>query len=174
MHTLNRKPSVAFDLFRVLLIPAGLLVAAALILVSLSQSTADRIIGQLQSNFGGSKQAEVAFLYLGHQIQGGRFHIRGVVQNITPDPIEQLDAMIRLYAPNRELLETAIVRMDREMIASDDIARFELVYPDSGSRFSSYSVEFKLRSGKVVPYLDMRESRAKPVRLPAASTQSEK
>jgi hypothetical protein len=142
-----------------MLIPLGMIATAGLFLVLLPQSAVDRMVQEVHSFLGGSKQAEVAFLYLGHQIKDGRFHIRGVIQNITPDPIEQLDATIRLYAPGRELLETAIVRMDKEIIDPNEIARFELVYPDSGARFSSYSVEFKLRRGKIIPYIDMRANK---------------
>jgi hypothetical protein len=171
---LNRQTSAFFDLIRVLLIPLALASAAALFLALLPQSAADGMLKQLQLRIGGTARTEVAFLYLGHQVRGGRFHIRGVVRNITPDPIEQLDATIRLYAGNRDLLETAIVRMDKEIIAPNQIARFELVYPDSGSEFSSYSVEFKLRSGKVIPYRDMRESRTESEGTPATGVPEEK
>ena len=98
----------------------------------------------------------IAFLYLGHEIQNDEFHIRGVVRNITTEPIEKLDAVVRLYSHNRELLETDIVRMDKETIEPDEVAQFELVYPNYQSEFSSYSVEFKLRQGAFVPYKDMR------------------
>jgi len=174
LHTLNRKPSTFYDLLRILLIPLGLVAVAGLLLVLLPQSAADSITLQLQAHTGGTDRTEVAFLYLGHQIQDGRFHVRGVVRNIAAEPLEQLDATIRLYAPNRELLETAIVRMDKEIITPSEIARFELVYPDYRSEFSSYSVEFKLRRGKVIPYRDMREPVTRPDQTPAASIQSEK
>lgn len=174
MLTLNRQPSAFFDLARVLLIPLALVVAAALFLALLPQSAADGMLGQLRLRIGSTAQTEVAFLYLGHQIRGNRFHIRGVVRNITPEPIEQLDATIRLYARNRELLETAIVRMDKETIAPNQIARFELVYPDYRSEFSSYSVEFKLRDGKVIPYRDLRESQPQSEETPAAGVPQEK
>lgn len=132
------------------------------------------MLGQLRLRIGSTAQTEVAFLYLGHQIRVNRFHIRGVVRNITPEPIEQLDATIRLYARNRELLETAIVRMDKDTIAPNQIARFELVYPDYRSEFSSYSVEFKLRNGKVIPYRDLRESKPESEETPATGVQQEK
>jgi hypothetical protein len=153
------KPSVFIDLLRVLLIPLSLIVAAGLALILLPQSTTDRFVQELQSRRGVSAQEKIAFLYLGHRIQNNEFHIRGVVRNITADPIEQLDAAVRLYSPGRDLLETAIVRMDKETIGSDEIARFELVYPDYRSEFSSYSVEFKLRRGDVMSYKDMRKTR---------------
>jgi hypothetical protein len=174
LQTLNRQPSAFFDLARVLLIPLALAAAAALFLALMPQSAADGLLRQVQQRGGGAARMEVAFLYLGHQIRDGRFHVRGVVRNITPDPIEQLDAVIRLFGRNRDLLETAIVRMDKETIAPNQIARFELVYPDYQSEFSSYSVEFKLRSGKVIPYRDMRESQTESEETPAAGVQQEK
>jgi len=54
------------------------------------------------------------------------------------------------------VLETAIVRLDKEIIAPDEVAQFNLVYPDYKSEFAGYSVAFKLRQGPFVPYKDMR------------------
>jgi hypothetical protein len=149
----------------------SLIVAAALILAVLPQSTADRIIDGIHLRRGDSVREKIAFLYLGHQIQSNRLQIRGVIRNITTEPIEQLDANVKLYSPERDLLETAIVRMDKETIAPDELARFDLVYPNFKSNFSSYSVEFKLRQDGIIPYKDLRESRDQPDRKPAGSTQ---
>jgi hypothetical protein len=157
LQTLDRRPHVFIDLFRVLLIPLSLIVAVGFILILLPQSTTDKFVQDLQFRSSASGSARIAFLYLGHQQQNDELKIRGVVRNITTDPIEQLDAAVRLYSSNGDLLETAIVRMDKETLDPDEIARFELVYPEYGSEFSSYSVEFKLRSGEVVPYKDMRQ-----------------
>ena len=77
-----------------------------------------------------------------------QFHIRGVVRNITASPIEQLDAVVRFYAQDRSLLETIIVRMDKETIGPNEIAQFELVYPNDRLEFAGYSTEFKLRQGE--------------------------
>lgn len=139
-----------------MLILLGIVVAAGFVLILLPQATTDNFVEDLRSRSGASGREMIAFLYLGHEVQNGAFHIRGVVRNITTAPIEQLDAAIRLYSNNRELLETAVVRMNKETIDPDAIARFEMVYPDYQSEFSSYSVEFKLRRGAIVPYKDMR------------------
>lgn len=156
-QTLDRRPHVFIDLFRVLLIPLSLIVAAGFLLILLPQSATDKLVQDLQFGSSASGGAKLAFLYLGHQQKNGELKIRGVVRNISTDPIEQLDAAVRLYSSDGDLLETAIVRMDKETLDPDEIARFELVYPEHGSEFSSYSVEFKLRSGEVVPYKDMRQ-----------------
>lgn len=164
-----------YDLLRVLLIFASLIAAAGLLLVLLPQTAIDRIALEIETRGDVSSQGEIALLYLGHRVQDDRFQLRGVVRNITPDPIDELEAAVRLYAPDHELLETAIVRMDKETIAPGEIARFELVYPNYRSEFKSYSVEFKLRRGKVIPYTDMREEPpAQSGSTPADSTQSKK
>lgn len=155
-HTLDRKSSLFIDLFRVLLIPLSLIVAAGFILILLPQSATDKLVQDLQSRSGATGREKIALLYLGHQLKNSELKIRGVVRNISTDPIEQLDAAIRLYSSDGELLETAITRMDKETIGPDEIAQFELVYPEYRSEFSSYSVEFKLRRGEVVPYKDLR------------------
>ena len=56
------------------------------------------------------------------------------------------------------LLETAVVRMELETIAPDSIAAFHLIYPDYDGKFSSYSVDFKLRDGEILLYKDMRSA----------------
>ena len=56
-------------------------------------------------------------------------------------------------------METTVVRMSKETIAPDEVAQFELVYPNYRSEFASYSVEFKLRQGAIVRYKDMRGTR---------------
>jgi hypothetical protein len=157
LQTLDRKPHIFIDLFRVLLIPLSLIVAVGFILILLPQSTTDKLVQDLQFQSSASGRERLAFLYLGHQQKNGELKIRGVVRNITTDPIEQLAAAVRLYSSDGDLLETAIVRMDKETLDPDEIARFELVFPEYKSEFSSYSVEFKLRSGEVVPYKDMRQ-----------------
>ena len=156
LQTLPQKPSSLFALLRALLILLSIVVAAGFLLILLSPSTTERFVEDLKSRSNAPGQEMIAFLYLGHEIQNDEFHIRGVVRNITTEPIEKLDAVVRLYSHNRELLETDIVRMDKETIEPDEVAQFELVYPNYQSEFSSYSVEFKLRQGAFVPYKDMR------------------
>ena len=65
---------------------------------------------------------------------------------------------VRLYAADGSLLETAVVRMDTEVIAPDATSSFHLTYPDYTGQFGSYSVDFKLRQGDSLPYKDMRRS----------------
>jgi hypothetical protein len=156
LQTLPQRSSLIFDILRILLIVLTLVVAAGFTLILMSESTTDRFVEDLRTRSNASSQQMIAFLYLGHEIQNEEFHIRGVVRNITTEPIEQLDAAVRLYSNDRELIETAVVRMNKEIIDPDEIAQFELVYPNYQSEFSSYSVEFKLRRGEFVNYKDMR------------------
>lgn len=157
--TLQGRPWIITDLLRALLILLSLVVAAGFILILLPQPAVDRMAKDLQSRRGASQQEIIAFLYMGDEIKNNEFHIRGVVRNITTEPIEQLDAAVRLYSHDGSILETAVVRMSKEIIAPDEIAQFELVYPNYQSEFGSYSVEFKLRQGAFVHYKDMRGMR---------------
>jgi len=84
-----------------------------------------------------------------------QIHIRGAVRNITAAPIEQLDAVVRFYAQDRSLLETIIVRMDREIIGPNEIARFELVYPNDRMGFAAIQPS-STAPGAKVPYSDWR------------------
>lgn len=155
--TFRKRSGMATDLARALLILLSLVVAAALVLVLLPQPTVDKIAQYLESRKQTARPEKIVFLYLGDEIANGQFHIRGVVRNITASPIEQLDAVVRFYTQDRSLLETTIVRMDKETIGPNEIAQFELVYPNDRLEFSGYSTEFKLRQGELVPFKDLRK-----------------
>jgi hypothetical protein len=157
--TFQRRPWALSDLLRALLVILSLVVAAGFILILLPQPSIDRMAQDLQSRHSGPQQYRIALLYLGDTIQNNEFKIRGVVRNITTDPIDQMDVAIRFYAHDGDILQTTIVRMNKETIAPDEVAQFELVYPDYKMEFGSYAVEFKLRDGALIPYKDMRANR---------------
>lgn len=160
IQTLQKRPSLAMDLLRAGLVILALVVAAGFILIVLPQRAVDTMSQDLQARSGmAPKQDLVALLYLGDEVKDKEFHVRGVVRNITTQPIEKLDASIRLYGSGGNLLETAIVRMDKESFAPDETAEFHLVYLNYDMQFSRYAVDFKLRQGDLVPYKDMRGSR---------------
>ncbi|MBP1594725.1 MAG: hypothetical protein H6Q05_102 [Acidobacteria bacterium] len=151
------SPTVAADLLRGLLIVLALVVAAGFSLILLPQSTLDSVVqGLLLRNAPPPAQERIALLYLGDETQGKEFRIRGVIRNISAEPIEKLDAAIRLYASDGTLLETAIVRMDAETVTPDATSTFTLSYPEYDGRFARYSLDFKLRQGDILPYKDMR------------------
>lgn len=157
--TVHAKPWLVTDLLRVLLVLLSLVVAAGFVLVVLPQPTVDRMTQSLEARHGTAQQEKIAFLYLGDEVRDNEFHIRGVLRNITALPIEQLDAAVRLYAHDGTILQTTVVRMNKETIAPDEIAQFELVYPNYRMEFAKYSVDFTLREGGFVPYKDMRATR---------------
>jgi len=156
-ETLQRRPWILTDLFRALLILLSLVVAVGFILILLPQSTVDQMAGEIQSRRTTAQPDQVALLYLGDELINNDFHVRGVVRNITTAPIERLDAAVRFFSHDGTVLETTIVRMNKERIDPDEIAQFDLVYPNYRSEFGSYAVEFKLREGSIVPYKDMRQ-----------------
>jgi hypothetical protein len=157
--TVQSKPWLLTDLLRVLLVLLSLVVAAGFILIVLPQPAVDKMTQSLEARHGATQQEKIAFLYLGDEVKDSEFHIRGVVRNITTSPIEQLDAAIRLYGHDGTLLQTTIVRMDKETIEPDEIAQFELVYPNYKMQFAKYSVDFESREGELISYKDMRTTR---------------
>ena len=149
--------TVAADLMRGSLIVLSLVVAAGFFLILLPQSTLDGVAESLRLRNAPLPVPEsISLLYLGDETQGKEFRIRGVIRNISPEPIEKLDAAVRLYASDGTLLETAIVRMDAESIAADATSTFTLSYPDYNGQFARYSLDFKLRQGDILSYKDMR------------------
>lgn len=138
------------------MIVMALVVAAGFIMIIIPRATFDRAAQNLQERRGKAIQEQIALLYLGDEIKDQRFSIRGVIRNITTQPIEKVDAAIRLYLMDGSLVETNLVRMNKETIAPDETAEFRLVYPNYSSQFGSYAVDFKTRDGNNVFYRDMR------------------
>jgi hypothetical protein len=156
-HSAGASSSLAGDVMRGVLILLAICVAAGLALVVVPESTIDSLAQTLRLRSGELPKAEqISLLYLGDETKGKEFHIRGAVRNISTQPIEKLDAVIRLYAPDGSLQETTVVRMDSEVIAPDATATFHLSYPDYSGQFGSYRVDFKLRQGEPMPFKDMR------------------
>lgn len=122
----------------------------------MSEPAFDRFASRLEPAKTEATTEKIAFLYLGDEVVDNTFHIRGVVRNISSENIVGLDANIRLYSHDSILLETAVARMDIEVIAPDAVAQFHLVYPNYTGQLGSYSVDFKLRQGGPVPFRDMR------------------
>jgi hypothetical protein len=150
--------SFIMDMVRILLLILALVVALGFTLILLPQATVENAAQRLQTHGGPARQEQIALLYLGDEIKDGNFNVRGLVRNITTQPIEKLDAVIRLYSADGSLAETDFVRMDKETVAPDATAEFHLVSPNYNSQFGSYAVDFKFRQGDLVLYRDMRTS----------------
>lgn len=159
--TLQERSPLILDILRGALMMLAFVAAAALLLVAMPQGGVDRVAAALRPrNAPGPPPEKIAFLYLGDEVKQNQFHIRGVVRNITAQPIEQLQAVIRLYAPDRTLLETQVVRMDTETLFPNATASFHLSFPEYRGQFGSYSLDFKLAQGEAVLYKDIRETQA--------------
>lgn len=152
----------ALGVLRTALVFLAFVVAAGFVLILLPQGTIETMTHGLQSRYAPPPAQEmISFLYLGDEVKDNEFHIRGVIRNITTQPVEHLDAALRLYSQDGSLLETAVVRMDTELIQPDATAEFHLNYPNYKGQFGSYSVDFKLRQGELVPYKDVRGTRVR-------------
>jgi len=149
-------PSLLAELGRALLIILSLVVAGGFALILLPQPAVDSLADSIRARYTAAPQEQIALLYLADEIRNGEFVVRGVVRNITPQPIKQMEAAIRFYSHEGRVLRTTIVRMDKDEIAPDEIAKFELSFPNYKMEFASYAVEFGLRQGALVPYKEMR------------------
>ena len=154
----NRKSGAWLDLCRALVLIAGLVALFGVALVLLPQSAVDKMAAQLE-NRSDSEHEKIALLYLADEFTDDTFRIRGVIRNIAAAPMEQIDAVVRLYSRDRTLLETVVVRLDKNVIEPNDFARLELTIPGHTIGFAGYAVEFKLREGGVLPYRDLRRQR---------------
>jgi hypothetical protein len=149
--------SMASEIMRAVFILLALWIAVSLVLILLPDGAIDRMAQTLLLRSGRlPSQERISLLYLGDETKGKEFHIRGVVRNISTQPIEKLDATVRLYAVDGSLMETVVVRMDAEVIAPDATSSFHLTLPEYAGQFGSYAVDFKLRQGEAMSYKDMR------------------
>jgi preprotein translocase subunit SecG len=156
-HTVHPGSSVASEMMRAVLILLAIWITISLVLILLPDGAIDRMAQTLRLRSGQlPPQERISLLYLGDETKGKEFHIRGVVRNISTQPIEKLDATVRLYAVDGSLLETAVVRMETELIAPDATSSFHLTFPEYAGQFGSYAVDFKLRQGEAMSYKDMR------------------
>lgn len=157
-HSVRPGAPVLRDILRFALVLLAFCVAAGLVVIVLPQGMIDRMAQNLRLRHPEAVQQEkISLLYLGDETKDKEFHIRGTVRNISTQPIEKLDAAVRLYAPDGSLLETLVIHMDTDQIAPDAISSFHLIYPDYKGQFASYAVDFKLRQqGETLPYKDMR------------------
>ena len=158
-RTLDRPPSMTSDLLHAALVILAVGIAIGFTLVVIPQATFDNMARNLQERRAGVQKEQLAFLYLGDEIKDKEFQIRGVVRNITDEPLEKIDAAVRLYAVDGRLFQTTLVRMDKESFAPDETAEFRMVYPDYDQNIGSYSVDFVTRDGVLVNYKDMRAAR---------------
>jgi hypothetical protein len=164
--THQQRSGMLSDLFRAFLIILSLIVAAGFTLILLSQPTIDRMAQDLRTQYGAPQQEKIALLFLGDTVKDNEFQVQANIRNISKAPIEHLDAAIRFYSHTGRIQETVMVRMDKEILAPDEIGQFRLAYPNSKMEFSRYAVEFKLRQGELIAYRDMRTARQQSSRNP--------
>ena len=154
---LSDVPSLAVRVLRASLVLLALIVAAGFALLILPQGMMEKMVQTVRATKAADLPSEkIALLYLGDEVKGDEFHIRGVVRNISSEPVEKLDATVRLYSGDNTLLETVVVRMHLEVIPPDAISELHLSYPKYNGQFTSYSVDFKLRQGDPISYKDRR------------------
>jgi hypothetical protein len=154
---LSDTPSYAVRAVRAGLVFLALIVAIGFVLILLPQSMMEKMVQTVRATKAADLPSEkIALLYLGDELKGDEFHIRGVVRNISSEPVQRLDATVRLYSADNTLLETVVVRMHLDVIPPDATSEFHLSYPKFNGQFTSYSVDFKLRQGDHVSYKDRR------------------
>jgi hypothetical protein len=156
-NTYQQRSGTLSDIFRAFLIILSLIVAAGFVLILLSQSTIDKMAQDLRTQYGSPQQEKISLLFLGDTVKDNEFQVEADIRNISKAPIEHLDAAIRFYSHTGRILETVMVRMDKEILAPDEKGQFRLTYPNSKVEFSRYAVEFKLRQGELIAYRDMRQ-----------------
>jgi hypothetical protein len=152
----QQRSGILSDLFRAFLVILSLVVAAGLTLILLSQPTIDRMAQDLRSQYGAPQQEKISLLFLGDTVKDNEFQVQANIRNISKAPIEHLDAAIRFYSHTGRIMETVMVRMDKEILAPDEKGQFRLTYPNSKMEFARYAVEFKMRQGELIAYRDMR------------------
>jgi hypothetical protein len=153
-----KRPFILNGFVQTILLILSVAVAIALILTVMPEGTFNGMTQNLEARNAATSQAVIGLLALGDQIKDNEFHVGGEIRNISSTRIEKLDASVRFYGHDGNALETTIVRMDKEVIAPDETASFNLVHSNYQNEYARYSVEFKFRQGDKAAYKDMRKT----------------
>ena len=153
-----KRPFILNGFVQTILLILSVVVAIALILTVMPEGTFNGMTQNLEARNAATGQAVIGLLALGDQIKDNEFQVGGEIRNISSARIEKLDASVRFYGHDGNVLETTIARMDKEVIAPDETASFNLVHSNYQNEYARFSVEFKFRQGDKAAYKDMRKT----------------
>jgi len=81
------------------------------------------------------------------------FSLQGEVWNQTKAPIENVQAVVRIWGNDRQLLDTVTVAIEPKVLPPSQAASFNLTYNKNSPFLYGYDVAFQAGDGKVIPHI---------------------
>lgn len=81
------------------------------------------------------------------------FTLQGEVWNQTKAPVENIQAVVRVWGRDRQLLDTVWVPLEPNALAPSQAASFNLTYDKNSPFLYGYEVSFQGADGKVIPHI---------------------
>ena len=81
------------------------------------------------------------------------FTLQGEVWNQTKAPIENIQAVVRIWGNDRQLLDTVTVPVEPNVLPPLQAASFNLTYNKNSPFLYGYEVAFQGADGKVIPHI---------------------
>lgn len=108
------------------------------------------------NNFASVKQLEewpLRLTALVYQRTYEGFSLQGEVWNQTKAPIENAQAVVRVWGNDRQLLDTVTVPLDPNPLPPSQAASFNLTYDKNSPFLYGYDMTFRGPDGKVIPHV---------------------
>lgn len=81
------------------------------------------------------------------------FSLQGEVWNQTKAPLENVQAVVRVWGNDRQLLDTLTVPLEPSVLPPSQAASFNLTYNKNSPFIYGYEVAFQSADGKVIPHI---------------------
>ncbi len=81
------------------------------------------------------------------------FTLQGEVWNQTKRPMENVQAVVRIWGNDRQLLDTVTVPLEPGVLPPSQAASFNLTYNKNSPFLYGYEVAFQGPDGKVIPHI---------------------
>jgi len=81
------------------------------------------------------------------------FTLQGEVWNQTKGPIENIQAVVRIWGNDQRLLDTVTVPVEPNVVPTSQAASFNLTYNKNSPFLYGYEVGFQSADGKVIPHI---------------------
>ncbi|MFB3902285.1 MAG: hypothetical protein ACE15E_02435 [Acidobacteriota bacterium] len=81
------------------------------------------------------------------------FTLQGEVWNQTKGPLENIQAVVRVWGNDRQVLDTITVPLEPNILPPSQAARFNLTYNKNSPFLFGYDVAFLGSDGKVIPHI---------------------
>jgi hypothetical protein len=102
---------------------------------------------------GNWQEAPLRLTALVYQRTYEGFSLQGEVWNQTKAPMENVQAVVRIWGNDRQLLDTLTIPLEPKVLLPSQAASFNLTYDKNSPFLYGYDVAFQSADGKVIPHI---------------------